>query len=99
MDPVPTIREVFDLRWFVQSRQSCEQAVSHAAEGGSDAENLVHVLVHKVQALVHQVGDLEKGGGDEDGDHAGRLEARLVRWLRVLRPTHQPVKYLDVAVD
>ena len=86
MNPVSSIRQVLNLRRFVEPGQSGEQGVADAAEGGRHTQDLVHVLVHKLQALVHQVGDLEEGGGDEDGDDAGRFKGRLFCRVRVLCP-------------
>ena len=63
-----------------------QEGVTHAAEGGGDAEDLVHVLVDELEALLHQVGDLEEGGGDKDRDDTGRLQTGLVGRVRMLRP-------------
>ena len=45
-----------------------KERVADTAEGGSEGEDLVHVAVNKLEALGDEIGDLEKGGGDEDGD-------------------------------
>ena len=86
MNPVPSVGQVLNLRWFVEPCQSSEQGVADAAEGRRYTQDLVHVLVHKLQALVNQVGDLEEGGGDEDGDDAGRLKDWLLCRIGMLCP-------------
>ena len=87
MNPVPSVGQVLNLRWFVEPCQSSEQGVADAAEGGRYTQDLVHVLVDKLEALIDQVRDLEEGGGDEDGDDAGRFKSRLFCRVRMLCPT------------
>ena len=86
VNPVPSIRQVLNLGRLVEPRQSGKQGVADATEGGRHAQDLVHVLVHKLQALVDQVGDLKEGGGDQDGDDAGRFKCRLFCRVRMLCP-------------
>ena len=86
MNPVPSIRQVLNLGGLVELGQPGEQGVADAAEGRCHAQDLVHVLVHKLEAFVDQVGDLEEGGGDEDGDDAGRFKGRLFCRVRMLCP-------------
>ena len=86
VNPVPSIRQVLNLGGLVELGQPGEQGVADAAEGRCHAQDLVHVLVHKLEAFVDQVGDLEEGGGDEDGDDAGRFKGRLFCRVRMLCP-------------
>ena len=86
VNPVPSIRQVLNLGGLVELGQPGEQGVADAAEGRCHAQDLVHVLVHKLEAFVDQVGDLEEGGRDEDGDDAGRFKGRLFCRVRMLCP-------------